>query len=135
MQSSVKSYGIFFPSYSTGVSGFGIFSPSFLFPIFLQITPKTTFCLYASIKTGKNRAKTGHFLLQFLPKPTCWLLPLTSCGLTCLFSYFPQYCIRTTVSTCPVNGNMSNGLHSFASYPCFVKYFTSRASVSGLQET
>ena len=37
---------------------------------------------------GKNMAKTGHFLLQFLPKPTCWLLPLTSCGPTCLFFLF-----------------------------------------------
>lgn len=41
---------------------------------------------------------------------------------------------RTTLSTCPVQGNISTGQTPSARYPCFVRYFKSLARVSGPQE-
>ena len=41
----------------------------------------------------------------------------------------------TIVSTCAQNGNMSTGHASSIWYPFFLRNFTSRASVSGLQDT
>ena len=78
---------------------------------------------------GKNMAKTGHFLLQFLPKPTCWLLLLTSCGPTCLFFLFsiptswdytasePPSHNAPSNKTYPRSSPVSPGTHSPAAPP------------------
>ena len=42
---------------------------------------------------------------------------------------------RTTVSTCPVHGNMSTGVASTNAYPFSVRNLMSRARVAGSQET
>ena len=41
---------------------------------------------------------------------------------------------QTTLSTCPVLGNISKGVTSPDEKPCAVRYATSRARVAGLQE-
>ena len=48
---------------------------------------------------------------------------------------FFTLCSATQLSVCFVKGNISYGVHSIALYPCPVKYFKSRARVSGFQDT
>ena len=108
------------------------FSPSLFLFLSLNFVPKylkisfLPLCIYKNVE--KNRAKTGHFLLQFLPSShnILWSnMPI--------FSYFPQYCIRTTVSTCPVPGNWSIATTLSMRYPCSIMISRSLARLVGLQ--